>query len=72
MEIFRGNSFGIIFIIISYNIKTCHMKNVTKTTPLLKAIDLELKAILAKDIRKFNTVKEIKNKNAAFLQLIAA
>jgi len=48
------------------------MKNVTKTTPLLKAIDLELKAILAKDIRKFNTVKEIKNKNAAFLQLIAA
>jgi len=48
------------------------MKNSTKTTVLLKAIDLELKAILEQDIRKFNSAKFNKNKNAAFLQLIAA
>lgn len=44
----------------------------TKTTVLLKAIDLELKAILENDIRKFNSAKHEKNKYAAFLQLIAA
>jgi hypothetical protein len=48
------------------------MKNSTKTTVLLKAIDLELKAILEQDIRKFNSAKFNRNKNAAFLQLIAA
>jgi hypothetical protein len=49
------------------------MKNTTtKTDLMLKAIDLELKAILEADIKKFNTAKFIRNKNAAFLQLIAA
>ena len=49
------------------------MKNTaTKTAVMLKAIDLELKAILEADIKKFNTAKYVRNKNAAFLQLIAA
>jgi hypothetical protein len=49
------------------------MKNTaTKTAVMLKAIELELKAILEADIRKFDTDKYVRNKNAAFLQLIAA
>jgi hypothetical protein len=49
------------------------MKNTAnKTTAMLKAIDLELKAILEADIKKLTTAKYIKNKNAAFMQLIAA
>jgi hypothetical protein len=49
------------------------MKNTSnKTTVMLKAIDLELKKILEADIRKFTAAKYSKNKNAAFLQLIAA
>ncbi len=41
----------------------------TKTTALVKAIDQQLKAILAKDIRK---IDDVNVRNAAFLQLIAA
>jgi len=48
------------------------MKNSTDTAALLKVIDKQLKSILKKDIRKFTEAKNIKNKNAAFLQLIAA
>jgi|GEM_PF-2055284 hypothetical protein len=49
------------------------MKNTSKNTRiLLKAIELELKAILEIDIKKFSKAGYIKNKNAAFLQFIAA
>ena len=44
----------------------------TKTTVTIKSIQRELKAILENDIRKFNTPQYIKNKNAAFMQFIAA
>jgi hypothetical protein len=47
------------------------MKNATKTTVLLKALDLELKAILEKDIKAFKIKQQAKN-NAAFPQAIAA
>jgi hypothetical protein len=47
------------------------MKNSTITT-LLKAIDKQLKTILEEDIRKFTGTHDVKNKNASFLQLIAA
>ena len=47
------------------------MKNSTNTTVLLKALDLELKAILERDIKAFKAEKQRKQ-NAAFLQLIAA
>jgi hypothetical protein len=43
----------------------------TQTTVLLKAIDLELKAILENDLKNFKKAKQRKN-NVAFLQLIAA
>lgn len=46
------------------------MKATTTQTPaLLKAIDKQLKAILAKDIRK---IDDVHIRTAAFLQLIAA
>lgn len=49
------------------------MKNAsTKATITLKAIEQELKAILENDIRKFTAPQYINNKNAAFLQFIAA
>jgi hypothetical protein len=50
------------------------MKNSTQTTAtvLLKAIDNELRSILENDVRKLAEAKEIKNRDAAFLQLIAA
>jgi hypothetical protein len=51
------------------------MKNPTQTTTtavLLKAIDMKLRAILEEDVRKLAEAKEIKHRNAAFLQLIAA
>jgi hypothetical protein len=48
------------------------MKNSTSTTAIVKAIDKQLKAILEQDIRKFTDARDAKNKNAAFLQLIAA
>jgi hypothetical protein len=48
------------------------MKNLSNTTALVKTIDKQLKAILEQDIRKFTDARDIKNKNAAFLQLIAA
>jgi hypothetical protein len=41
----------------------------TKTTEVIKAIDKQLKAIIAKDILKLDNVNV---RNAAFLQLIAA
>jgi hypothetical protein len=43
--------------------------SLTKTTDLVKSIDKQLKAILAKDIRK---IDDVNVRNAAFLQLIAA
>jgi len=49
------------------------MKNTsTKTSITLKAIQRELKAILENDIRKFTLPQYVNNKNAAFLQFIAA
>ena len=48
------------------------MKNPTKITATIKSFDKELSAILEKDIRKFTAAKDLKIKNAAFLQLIAA
>jgi hypothetical protein len=47
------------------------MKNSTKTTVLLKAFDIELRAILVKDLKAFKTAQQHKN-NVAFLQQIAA
>jgi hypothetical protein len=47
------------------------MKTSTKTTIVLKALDLELKAILKKDIEKFRQ-QQLKNNEAAFRQLLAA
>jgi len=44
----------------------------TKNTITLKTIQRELKAILAKDITKFTSPQYLNNKNAAFLQFIAA
>ena len=46
--------------------------NELKTAVLLKAFDLELKAILENDLKNFTAAKYNRNKNAAFLQLIAA
>ena len=53
------------------NTKLETMKNSTNTTVLLKALDLELKAIMKKDIKEFKVEKQRKQ-NMAFLQLIAA
>jgi len=47
-------------------------KPATETTALLKAIELELKAILEDDVRKLHHAEDIRIKHAAFLQLIAA
>jgi len=47
------------------------MKNSTKTTVLLKAFDIELKAILEKDLKAFKAAQQHKN-NVAFLRQIAA
>jgi hypothetical protein len=47
------------------------MKNSTKTIVLLKALDLELKTILERDIKNFKSAQQRKN-NLAFLQQIAA
>jgi hypothetical protein len=47
------------------------MKNSTNTTVILKAIDLELKAILERDIKAFKFEKQRKN-NMVFMQLVAA
>jgi len=44
----------------------------TKTTITLKSIQRELKTILENDIRKFTAPQYVNNRNAAFLQLIAA
>ena len=46
--------------------------NKTTTTELLKSIDDQLKAILENDIKKLHEVKDVRVKQAAFLQLIAA
>ena len=47
-------------------------KTANKAITLLKAFDLELKAILEEDVRNFGHEKSSALKNAAFLQLIAA
>ena len=47
------------------------MKNPTNTIVILKAIDLELKAILEKDIKNLKAAQQKEN-NMAFLRLIAA
>jgi hypothetical protein len=59
--------------LLKYTFKKPEMKNTSnKTTIALKAIQQELKAILEDDIRKFTAPQYINNKNAAFLQFIAA
>lgn len=47
------------------------MKNSTKTTVILKAIDLELKAMLLNDLKSFKSSKT-ENDQAARKQLMAA
>ena len=37
------------------------MKNSTKTTVMLKALDLELKAILENDLKAFKAAQQVKN-----------
>ena len=69
---------ALYFIYIQQNLKPSDMKIVTtkkttaETNALLKAIDLELKAILEDDVRKLQNAEDIRIKEAAFLQLIAA
>ena len=46
-------------------LKTLTMKTSTKTTVILKAIDLELKALLQQDLKRF---KAKNNKQAALKQ----
>ena len=47
------------------------MKNSTKTTVILKALDIELKAIIQKDLQNFKEVQH-KNSQTAVKQLMAA
>jgi hypothetical protein len=47
------------------------MKFSLKTTILLKAIDIELKAILDNDIKKFKAAQQ-REKNLEFIRKIAA
>lgn len=47
------------------------MKNSTQTDVILKAIDIELKALLEKDLKNFQ-VSHNKNKQMAEKQLMAA
>ena len=47
------------------------MKNSTKTTVILKALDLELKAMLENDLKNFRSAKT-ENNPAAGKQLMAA
>ena len=47
------------------------MKNSTKTTILLKAFDIELRAILINDLKAFKAAQQHEN-NIAFLRQIAA
>jgi len=47
------------------------MKLSTQSTVLLKAFDLQLKAIIEKDLKKFKAEKQRQN-NLAFLQQLAA
>ena len=47
------------------------MKNSTKTTVILKALDLELKAMLENDLKNFKSAKA-ENNQAAGKQLMAA
>jgi hypothetical protein len=48
------------------------MKTLNKTDILLKALDLELKAILKKDLQNFKAQQQAKINEAAFIQLLAA
>ena len=59
------------YLYITEYINNKTMKNSTKTTVLLKAFDIELKAILEKDLKAFKAAQQHKN-NVAFLQQIAA
>jgi hypothetical protein len=47
------------------------MKNSTQTTVILKAFDLELKALLVKDLKNFKSAQS-KNNQDANKQLMAA
>ena len=48
------------------------MKTLNQTTILLSALDLELKAILKKDLKNFRAMQKCKNNVAAGKQLLAA
>ncbi len=49
------------------------MKTLTKsTTILLKALDLELKAILTRDLQNFRAAQQAKHNQAGNKQLLAA
>jgi len=49
------------------------MKTLTKsTTILLKALDLELKAILTRDLQNFKATQQAKHNQATTKQLLAA
>lgn len=60
---------GTIFILIHY-IKLIAMKNSIATLVILKALDLNLKAILEADIKAMRIAQQ--SKRRAALQLIAA
>ena len=47
------------------------MKNSTQTTVILKSLDLELKAIIKKDLKNFRSAQS-KNNQQAGKQLMAA
>jgi hypothetical protein len=59
------------YLYITDYINNQTMKNSTKTTVLLKAFDIELRAILVKDLKAFKAAQQHKN-NVAFLRQIAA
>lgn len=48
------------------------MKTLNQTNILLRALDLELKAILKKDLENFRAIQKSKNNAAAGTQLLAA
>jgi hypothetical protein len=48
------------------------MKMSTKTTILLKALDIELKKILEQDLQKFKVQQQVKNNQVFLKQLLAA
>jgi len=48
------------------------MKTSTKTTVVLKAFDMELRAILKRDLQNFRAIQNRKNNNNDGKQLLAA